>query len=109
MAAAAGRCRPERRPADPVRNWVGQPEQRQAAGFDQEALELSARQGLANGAFEESDEEAGAVAEAFFPATSGEGDTVAAESVSAIATVPDSLAEKLAVKAHSLGLAERQA
>ena len=81
----------------------------QAAGFDQEALELSARQGLANGAFEESDEEAGAVAEAFFPATSGEGDTVAAESVSAIATVPDSLAEKLAVKAHSLGLAERQA
>ena len=84
-------------------------EQRQAAGFDQEALELSARQGLANGAFEESDEEAGAVAEAFFPATSGEGDTVAAESVSAIATVPDSLAEKLAVKAHSLGLAERQA
>ncbi len=84
-------------------------EQRQAAGFDQEALELSARQGLANGAFEESDDECGAVVEEFFPATSGEGDTVAAERASATATVPDSLAEKLAVKAHNLGLVERQA
>jgi len=84
-------------------------EQRQAAGFDQEALELSARQGLANGAFEESDEEGGAVVEEFFPATSGEGDTVAAEGASGTATVPDSLAEKLAVKAHNLGLVERQA
>lgn len=84
-------------------------EQRQAAGFDQEALELSARQGLANGAFEESDDDGGAVVEEFFPATSGEGDTVAAESASATATVPESLAEKLAVKAHNLGLVERQA
>jgi len=81
-------------------------EQRQAAGFDQEALELSARQGLANGAFEESDEEGGAVVEEFFPATSGEDDTVAAEGASGTATVPDSLADKLAVKAHKLGLVE---
>ena len=42
-------------------------EQRQAAGFDQEALELSARQGLANGAFEDSEEDGGAVVEEFFP------------------------------------------
>ena len=84
-------------------------EQRQASGFDQEALEVSARQGLANGAFEESDEEGGAVVEEFFPAASGEENTVAAESASATATVPDSLAEKLAVKAHNLGLVECQA
>lgn len=82
-------------------------EQRQAAGFDQEALELSARQGLANGAFEESDEEGGAVVEEFFPAASRANDTVAAESASATATVPDSLAEKLTVKVHNLGVVER--
>ena len=44
-------------------------EQRQAAGFDQEALEVSARQGLANGAFEESEEEGVAVVEEFYAAT----------------------------------------
>jgi len=46
------------------------------------------------------------VVEEFFPATSGEDDTVAAEGASGTATVPDSLADKLAVKAHKLGLVE---
>jgi hypothetical protein len=42
-------------------------EVRQAAGFDQVALELAARQGLSNGAFEESEDEGGEVVEEFFP------------------------------------------
>lgn len=41
-------------------------EKRLAAGFDQDALDAAARLGLANGAFEESDEEAGAVVDEFF-------------------------------------------
>lgn len=42
-------------------------EVRQAAGFDQVALEVAARQGLSNGAFEESEDEGGEVVEEFFP------------------------------------------
>ncbi|WP_334180955.1 hydrolase or metal-binding protein [Pseudomonas nitroreducens] len=42
-------------------------EARQASGFDQAALDATARLGLANGAFEDSDEETGAIAEEFFP------------------------------------------
>jgi len=41
--------------------------ERQAAGFDQLALDLAARQGLGNGAFEESEDEGGAVVDEFFP------------------------------------------
>ena len=41
--------------------------ERQAAGFDQMALDLAARQGLGNGAFEESEDEGGAVVDEFFP------------------------------------------
>jgi hypothetical protein len=40
---------------------------RQAAGFDQAALDEAARQGFANGAFEESDDDVPAVVEEFFP------------------------------------------
>ena len=40
---------------------------RQAAGFDQVALEVAARQGLNNGAFEDSEDESGDVIEEFFP------------------------------------------
>lgn len=40
---------------------------RRAAGFDQDALDRAARDGLALGAFEESMEEGGAVVEEFFP------------------------------------------
>ena len=42
-------------------------EARQASGFDQEALDATARLGFANGAFEDSDEETGSIAEEFFP------------------------------------------
>jgi len=40
--------------------------ERQAAGFDQVALDLAARQGLGNGAFEESEDEGSAVVDEFF-------------------------------------------
>ncbi len=40
-----------------------------AAGFDQVALEHAARQGLANGAFEDTEDEDGDVVEEFFPMT----------------------------------------
>ena len=41
--------------------------QRQAAGFDQQALDEAARLGYANGSFEDSPEEADVIAEEFFP------------------------------------------
>lgn len=43
-------------------------ETRQAAGFDQTALDHAAQQGFSNGAFEDSDEDSGAIVEEFFPA-----------------------------------------
>ena len=42
-------------------------EVRQAAGFDQVALDSSARKNLSNGAFEDSEDDGGAIAEEFFP------------------------------------------
>ena len=43
-------------------------EERKAAGVDQVALDEAARQGLALGAFEESEEDGMAVVEEFYPA-----------------------------------------
>ncbi len=40
---------------------------RKASGFNQQALDAAARQGFANGAFEESEEEGSAIVEEFFP------------------------------------------
>jgi hypothetical protein len=45
---------------------------RQAAGFNQAALDQAARTGLKNGAFEESDEERDGIIEEFFPVETGE-------------------------------------
>lgn len=86
-------------------------QERQASGFDQASLETAARAGLSNGAFEDSEDEAGDVVEEFFPETSGSGSgeegtvrgksvgeasaVVAAETVNAKPT----LAEKLEAKA----------
>ena len=42
-------------------------QRRQASGFDQAALDAAARQGFANGAFEELEEDVPAVVEEFFP------------------------------------------
>ncbi|KGK27595.1 hypothetical protein [Pseudomonas plecoglossicida] len=65
--------------------------QRQAAGFDQAALDEAAQRGFGNGAFEDSEEDVGAIIEEFYPAE---------ESQSPAANPPqrsakDSLAEKL--------------
>ncbi|HEP8715665.1 TPA: hydrolase or metal-binding protein [Pseudomonas aeruginosa] len=69
--------------------------QRQAAGFDQAALDEAARRGFGNGAFEDSEEDAGAIVEEFYPSD---------ETPSATAHTPQrssksSLAEKL--EAHT--------
>lgn len=70
---------------------------RQAAGFDQEALEAAARAGLANGVFEESEEEGGAVVEEFYPVgEAGKPDAPPAGSVAA------TLADKLGAKAAKI-------
>ena len=50
-------------------------EARQEAGFDQAALDHAARNGLANGAFEDTDEESGQVLEEFYPDTSAPAST----------------------------------
>ena len=46
-------------------------EERKVAGFDQAALDAAARQGFADGAFEESEEEGAAVVEEFYPDDDG--------------------------------------
>ncbi|OZY50301.1 recombination directionality factor [Pseudomonas lundensis] len=43
-------------------------ETRQASGFDQSALDHAARQGFNNGAFEDTEDDTGAIVEEFFPA-----------------------------------------
>ena len=79
---------------------------RQVSGFDQSALDAAARLGFANGAFEESEEEADGVVEEFFAETTEtDGSAVtgkASGSLPAVAGKP-TLAEKLETKAAELG------
>lgn len=74
--------------------------QRQAAGFDQVALDEAARRGFCNGAFEDSEEDTGAVIEEFFSNT----DTASVKTQrEAQQTNPRSLAgklEELATQTH---------
>ena len=67
--------------------------ERQAAGFDQAALDLAARQGLGNGAFEESEDEGSAVVDEFFPVEEGAG--AGSEVPTPVASNANSLADKL--------------
>jgi hypothetical protein len=69
--------------------------ERQAAGFDQVALDLAARQGLGNGAFEDSDEEAESVVEEFYPETQWGSATDGGTMPAAGATPANTLADKL--------------
>lgn len=71
---------------------------RQAAGFDQVALEVAARQGLSNGAFEDSEEEAGDVIDEFFPDTGPSLENPANGSGAARANAPLTLTDKLDAK-----------
>ncbi|BFT61148.1 hydrolase or metal-binding protein [Pseudomonas moorei] len=69
-------------------------ETRQASGFDQSALDLAARQGFKNGAFEDSEEDTGAIVEEFFPAIEDQLSLVAHQ-VQLTAPAKPSLAQKL--------------
>ena len=70
--------------------------QRQNAGFDQSALDEAARRGFGNGAFEDCEEDSGAVIEEFFSNT----DTASTQTQSeALPPSPCSLAGKLEVLA----------
>jgi len=69
-------------------------EARWAAGFDQLALDQAARQGLANGAFEDSEEDGGALVEEFFPAPDAETPTAEPQPTRIVPARP-SLAERL--------------
>jgi hypothetical protein len=65
--------------------------ERAAAGFDQAALDEAARQGFANGAFEETEDEVGAVVEEFWPeAGIQQGDAMAGKK-----SLNDRLADKV--------------
>ena len=69
-------------------------ETRQAAGFDQSALDHAARQGFNNGAFEDSEEDTGAIVEEFFPAIEDQPSDVVPKAQLATPAKP-SLAQKL--------------
>ncbi|QUN27208.1 phage capsid protein [Cupriavidus sp. KK10] len=75
---------------------------RKAAGFDQVALDAAARLGFANGAFEDSPEEATAVAEEFYPEASCRGPEPG-DSGQSEAAGPPTLRHKLERKAALLG------
>ncbi len=70
--------------------------QRQAAGFDQAALDEAAQRGFGNGAFEDSDEDVGAIVEEFYPAEESQSPTANPPQRSA----KNSLAEKLEAQAQ---------
>ncbi|WP_454865679.1 recombination directionality factor [Pseudomonas umsongensis] len=77
-------------------------ETRQAAGFDQTALDHAAQQGFSNGAFEDSDEDTGAIVEEFFP--SAEDQTSKAEAApKPAAPAKTSLVQKLESKSLQSG------
>ena len=74
-------------------------EQQAALGLDQAALDEAARQGLALGEFEESEEEGVEVVEEFYPDSDTDGDSGAAQ-----APAPISLRGKLHRKQEALGM-----
>lgn len=74
-------------------------EARRQAGFDQEALDQTAKLGLGNGAFEDSEDERGDMVEEFF--STPESDSLATSSVPA-APQPTTLGQKLEAKAEAI-------
>lgn len=73
-------------------------ETRQAAGFDQNALDHAARQGINNGAFEDSEEDTGVIVEEFFPAIEDQPSPEEPQAQLAAPAKP-SLAQKLELQA----------
>lgn len=77
---------------------------RKAAGFDQAALDAAARAGFANGAFEDSPEEAAAVVEEFYSETRGENSEPSSGGLAANdKPPPTTLRDKLDRKAALVG------
>jgi len=68
---------------------------RQAAGFNQAALDEAARRGFGNGAFEDSEEDVSAIVEEFYP----EGEAPASAPTASLHPTKPSLAEKLDAQA----------
>lgn len=81
-----------------ISNAKLQSAERNVLGFDQAALDEAAKQGFANGAFEESEEEGAAVVEEFYP------DELDQSSLgnSASTGIKPGLADKLSQKAAQL-------
>jgi len=80
-------------------------EQRQAAGFDQVALDAAARAGFANGAFEDAEDEGEALVEEFFPEAEPSPVTGSGSSIDEIPAPPakPSLRDKVDRKAQQAG------
>ncbi|KPM62876.1 hydrolase or metal-binding protein [Pseudomonas putida] len=70
--------------------------QRQAAGFDQAALDKAAQRGFDNGTFEDSEEDVSAIAEEFYPTEENQTPTVPSQR-----SAKTSLAEKLEARAEA--------
>ncbi|MBG6073419.1 MULTISPECIES: hydrolase or metal-binding protein [unclassified Polaromonas] len=87
---------------DAITSAKMQSAERNVLGFDQAALDAAARQGFAEGAFEESEEEGAAVVEEFYPdSLEAEAGTVVNVSVTGTRGKPG-LADKLSQKAAQL-------
>jgi len=72
-------------------------ERRKAAGYDQAALDAAAKEGFANGAFEDSEEETPEIIEEFYPDMGGaEGNTGNAAATSTKPSLKDKLDKKAA-------------
>lgn len=69
-------------------------EGRQAAGFDQNALDKAARKGFNNGAFEDSEEDTRAIVEEFFPSVTEQPSSIGPQAPPG-APIKPSLAQKL--------------
>ena len=67
--------------ADALAEAKAERQRRREAGFDQAALDLAARVGFANGAFEELEEDGTSVVEEFYPEGGVDEVTVAMESI----------------------------
>jgi hypothetical protein len=76
-----------------------------AAGFDQTALDNAARLGFSNGAFEDSEEDSGAIVEEFYPATTDDEPGHEAPTQRQASTAKATLAAKLESKAEQIGSA----
>jgi hypothetical protein len=71
-----------------------------AAGFDQTALDNAARLGFSNGAFEDSEEDSGAIVEEFYPVTSDDEPSREAPTQRQASAAKTTLAAKLESKAQ---------